>query len=138
MNLTAQEAYEFGLLPLAIWREARNQGYQGMLAVAWSIKNRVIKPCWWGVSFPTVILKKWQYSSFNWNDPNDVQFPKGNEPDWQDALRAATDVFTNSVPDPTMGADSYFDKSLDSNPPDWSKTAVHTCDIGAFHFYRTQ
>jgi spore germination cell wall hydrolase CwlJ-like protein len=132
-----KDAYQFGLLPLVIWREAQNQGYIGMLAVGWVIRNRVLNPSWWGTDWVSVILKKFQFSSFNWNDPNYGKFPKGDEPSWQDALRAALDAFLGSMADPTNGATYYFDRSLDSSPPKWSTggSTVHTKDIGAFHFY---
>ena len=52
LSLTAREAYQFGLLPLVIWREARNQSYEAMLAVAWVVKNRVASPKWWGSDYP--------------------------------------------------------------------------------------
>ena len=138
MSLTDREAYQFGLLPLVIWREARNQPLEAMIGVAWTIRNRVNKPGWWGSDWPSVILRKWQFSSFNWNDPNYQKFPIGNEPEWELCLRAAADVFTNSVSDLTEGATHYYDKSLDATPPNWAVdgSMVRTVSIGAFRFFR--
>jgi N-acetylmuramoyl-L-alanine amidase len=140
VNFTAQEAYEFGLLPLVLHFEARNQGYPGMVAVGWTIRNRVESPRWWGWDYPSVIMKHYrgvyQYSSFAAADPNSTQFPHGNEPDWQDELRAAVDVFTGSVFDPTIGADSYYDNSIPA--PAWATPENHTVDIGAFRFHKTR
>lgn len=138
MDFNPHDAYQFGLLPLVVWREARNQGYGGMLAVAWAIRNRVHKPGWWGSDWPSVILRKWQFSSFNWDDPQCQKFPTGYEAEWQDALKASVDAFTGAASDPTGGAESYYDKSLDSHPPKWATdgSMVKTADIGAFHFFR--
>lgn len=138
MELDAKQAYQFGLLPLVIWREAQNQPLEAMIAVGWAIRNRTLNPRWWGFDYPSCILKKWQFSSFNWDDPNSQKFPKGTEPSWENALVAASDVFTGQNPDPTEGATSYFDKSLDDRPPQWATDGgfVHTVDVGAFHFYR--
>lgn len=41
-----------------------------VLAVALSVRNRVEKPRWWGKNWKEVILKPWQYSCFNFGDPN--------------------------------------------------------------------
>ena len=133
------QAYPFTLLALCIWREARGESSTTKLAVAWSIRNRVSKGGWWGNTWLTVILKPWQYSSFNANDPNAKLLPGPSDPSWFDSLNAANDVFDNPAsPDPTNGATSYFDKSLDSNPPSWAidGSKVHTCDIGSLHFYK--
>lgn len=138
MDLDAKQAYQFGLLPLAIWREAQNQRLDAMIAVGHVIRNRVASPKWWGSDYPSVILKHYQFSSFNWDDPNGSKFPNGTEPSWENALVAASDVFTGQNPDPSQGATYYFDKSLDDKPPKWSTdgSTVHTVDVGAFHFYR--
>jgi len=142
LSLTAREAYQFGLLPLVLWREARNQPYDAMLAVAWVVKNRVASPKWWGSDFPSVILKHYkgiyQFTSFDDRDPNAAEFPHGPEPEWDQCLAAAAAAFTGNAPDPTQGATHYFDKSLDANPPAWAKsgTMIHTADVGDFHFYR--
>lgn len=131
-----RQAYQFGLLPLAIWREARGTSLIAMIGVGFVIKNRVSKPGWWGNDWPSVILKKFQFSSFNWDDPNSQNFPKEDDERWKQALMAAQTVWCDTSLDPTGGATYYFDKSLDSNPPEWSKEQVHTCDIGPFHFYK--
>jgi hypothetical protein len=55
----------------------------------------------------------------------------------------AADVYTPDVADApkildlTRGATSYFDKSLDLNPPSWAIDGhmKHVCDFGRLHFY---
>jgi hypothetical protein len=62
---------------------------------------------------------------------------------WEDSLQVAADVYTadvNEAPkilDITHGATSYFDRSLDANPPSWAKDGEmgHVCDFGRLHFY---
>lgn len=128
------------LIALCVWREARGETADAKNAVAWSIRNRVTNPRWWGHDYVGVILMPYQYSSFNRNDPNSTKFPATNDPTWEDSMKAALAVYSNppTVPDGSIGADSYFDKSLDLNPPSWSKIAVKTADIGSFHFFNTR
>lgn len=124
------------LLALCVWREARGEHSQAAkLAVAASIMNRVHGPKWWGNSIRTVILKPWQYSSFNHNDPNTGKWPVAGHEHWEECLRIATDLLAGLLKDNTMGAVSYFDRTLDDCPPRWAAKMYHTCDIEDFHFY---
>ena len=132
----------FTLLVLCVWREARGEGPDAMLGVAWSIRNRVLRPGWWGHSWMSVILMPLQYSSFNHNDPNATKWPSEESPTFTDCLIAANKVYTFDlqqaplVPDPTGGATHYFDASLDHNPPTWAKEMTKTCEIGRLRFYK--
>lgn len=145
MPTTPEQFYEFILVALCIWREARGETLDVKKAVGWSIRNRFLRPGWWGHSWEGIVLLPWQYSSFNHNDPNATKLPTSADPSWGDSLTAASMVWTADVlstpfiPDPTSGADSYFDMSLDSNPPSWATdgSKQHTLDIGRLHFYRT-
>jgi N-acetylmuramoyl-L-alanine amidase len=126
-----------GLLALAIWREARNQSSDAQFGVGCSIRNRVQHPRWWGHDYRSVILDPWQYSSFNKNDPNSNKFPVDGSPLWKEIQELVADVIAGK-PDNTNEAVSYYDKSLDNNPPKWadSNQFQHACDIGAFHFFK--
>ena len=131
------QSYPFTLLALCIWREARGEIRDAKLGVAWSIRNRVERGGWWGNTWATVILKPYQYSSFNANDPNACKLPSPTDPSWLECLDVANQVFDSpNVPDPTGGATSYFDKSLDNNPPSWAAELIHTWDLGNLHFYK--
>jgi len=131
--------YDLFLLALCIWRESRGEILQAKQAVAWTIKNRASNPSWWGgPSLVSVILKPWQFSSFNAKDPNSVKFPQPTDTSWQASLEIAQQVVNGTVPDPTSGATSYFDKSLDANPPSWATVGsmILTANIGNLHFYK--
>lgn len=62
---------------LCTYREARGEDSQTQFAQACSLVNRVLEPCWWGTDVISVVLKPWQYSSFNFNDPNNMVWPLG-------------------------------------------------------------
>ena len=136
MDLTPQQAFEFGLGPLCAWREARGLGYEGMLAVAWTLNNRADHPSIFGHDWPSVILSRYQYSSFNPTDPQCKTFPAAPAADWQQALRAAEDAYTRTAPDPTGGATMYFDDSIP--PPAWARDGSHvlTVILKTLSFYK--
>lgn len=136
--MNPDNAWCFSLLALCIWREARGEVYDAKQGVAWSIRNRVMEPCWWGSGWDGVILKPWQYSSFNSDDPNATKVPMLNSDMFADCLNAAVEAFQGNGIDPTSGATHYFDKSLDAKPPSWATdgSMVKTCDLGALHFFK--
>ncbi len=138
MLLTAAQIYELFLLALCIWREASGETIEGKYAQAWSIRNRAFSPAWWGHDWISCILKPYQYSSFNRADPNAVKFPSPDESAWVDCQKVAEDVYFEKVVDPTGGATSYFDSSLDANPPAWSTDGsnVKTVNVGNLRFFR--
>ncbi len=128
--------YEVVLLALTVWREARGEAIEGKIAVAYSIKNRVDRPSWWGKDWISVLTKKWQYSSLT--DPNDKQlatWPKADDAVFAECLNVADGVMTGLFNPPLKGADSYYDDSIP--PPKWA--AQHPeCfvgKIGRLNFY---
>ena len=63
------------ILARTLWGEARGEGFDGQIAVAWTIRNRVFDgkaKSWWGEGYAEVCLKPWQFSCWNQNDPNYV------------------------------------------------------------------
>lgn len=136
--LNGGQAWEYCLLALCVWREARGESWQGKLGVAWSIRNRVMRPgqTWWGDDWETVILKRWQYSSFNADDPNARLIPGDPTTDfsWAQCLSVAEDVYSNSVADPTNGATHYHAASMNP-PPKWAETAQFKVQLGNHLFY---
>jgi spore germination cell wall hydrolase CwlJ-like protein len=138
--MTPSDMYAFILLALCVWREARGELYITKTAVAWTVRNRVQKPGWWGSGWEGVILMPWQFSSFNANDPNAVKLPRSSDQTWSDSVDVAQKVFPENplIPDPTYGATSYFDDSMAPDPPKWSYDGSHvkTVSYGRLNFYR--
>lgn len=140
MILAPQEAWEFSLLSLCNYREAEGEIVLAKSAQAWSVRNRVLRPSWWGTDYASVILKHvqniYQYSCFNPGNPRSLVFPAANDTAWQACLMVCDDAYNGRGNDPSQGGQSYFDKSLDANPPSWAAKMIHTADVGNFHFYR--
>jgi len=136
--MTGTDMYDVVLLGLCCWREAQNQLKVAQIGQAWTVRNRVDKPSWWGTGYAGVILHPFQYSSFNHNDPNAVKMPFPGDPSWQQCLEVAQDVYQALIPDPTNGCTHYYDASLDAHPPKWATdgSMVHEIDLGLFRFWR--
>jgi len=133
------------VLAMTLWAEARGEGKDGMIAVAWAIRNRVEmdlgndnKPDWWGEGYVGVCKAPWQFSCWNKNDPN-YKYLSGQVkiPDLQYyiAKECAMLVIDGSVPDPTGKATHYYSISMIA-PPKWAKHGTYSCRIGRHIFFR--
>jgi N-acetylmuramoyl-L-alanine amidase len=118
------------LLKLCVWREARSQAYECQLGVAYSVLNRVAHPEWWGKDLQTVILKPWQYSSFDKGDPNETKWPLDDDASWLSCCKAVDAALQKSEPDPTNGATSYF------SIPAWALAMDFLAQVDRMRFYR--
>ena len=101
---TVSQAIEFGLFVTLIGRESRGQSYNAKLGTAWSVRNRVIRPAWWGKDWLSVIEKKSQYTSMeppNGKDANLTVYPDLVSPAWQECIQAAEVAYWGDGADPT-------------------------------------
>lgn len=126
-------------LARTIWGEARGDGAPGMSAVAAVIVNRADHPRWWGADIISVCTKPWQFSCRDAGDPNlpKLEAVTQDDPSFVLALDIAERAVARTLPDPTNGADSYYDRSMPS-PPAWVDGAIWTADIGTQRFYRVE
>ena len=134
--MTGQETYALILVAICIWREARGESMEAKRGVGWTIRNRVLAAGWFGKGWVDVILKPWQFSSFNAKDPNAVKLPHEISQGWEECLLVAHEVIAVAGTDPTGGATHYFDNSMNGNPPAWAVGQTPTVEIGAFNFYK--
>lgn len=122
-------------LAFVLWREARGEPYEGKVALVYSIMHRVAHPKWWGRDIPSVVTRKWQYSSMT--NPSDGQltlFPV-YDLSWEECLQIALNVLDQKVANPAPGADSYY--AADTLKPSWANTARFIVRIGKHCFYNT-
>lgn len=99
--------------------EARGEGDDGMIAVAWVAINRANNPSWWGDDLLTVLVKPYQFAKAKAASEN-VQ-------------RLAHDIITGQHPDPTDGATHFH---ADYMTPYWADRLTKTAHIGNHVFYR--
>jgi N-acetylmuramoyl-L-alanine amidase len=125
------------LLALVIWREARGESYQGKVAVASVIRNRVEAthlPDQWD----NIIERKWQFSSMT--APGDamlVQWPLNEDLSWIDSLAASEGVYSGALLDNTGGATLYANLHVCQPKWDFSKL-TQTVVIGNHTFFKEQ
>jgi len=131
------DQYALVLYALVLWREAQNQNDATIRAIAWTIKNRVAKPRWWGMNLIGVLTKKWQYTSLTGTgDPNLIKWPEEGDGVFARCLRIASSTLSNieGEIDPVKGATHYYSTDL-KVLPEWVSALPWVCDIGPFKFF---
>lgn len=122
-----------------LWAEARGEGFEGMVAAGWTIRNRVFdgkSKSWWGEGWSGVCQKPWQFSCWNKNDPN-YAYMVGTKkiPDREYALAEKAAIAVSvGTDDPTLGATHYYSTTMKS-PPAWAKAGKQTVKIGRHIFF---
>lgn len=124
------------IIAKTIWGESRNQGLNGMTAVACVIQNRAHKGGWWGNTPRAVCLKPSQFSCWNSFDPNRAKMLAVTQadPQYQIALSLANSVLTGTLADITGGATSYQVRGTNAW---WAKGLTPIASIGSHDFYLT-
>jgi N-acetylmuramoyl-L-alanine amidase len=137
------------LLARVLYGEARSESRAAKEAIASTILNRTKKHVWWGesnysnipnYSLSAVILKPFQYSCFNSNDPNLAQLkhPRGDA--WKECLAVSKEVLDGKVKDSTSGSTHYHNAKKN---PNWTegvkpKLILPTSIGGDFKFYKLE
>jgi spore germination cell wall hydrolase CwlJ-like protein len=123
---------------MCVWAEARGEPALGKLAVAWVIRNRASRR---NTDYRREILRPWQFSSFNADDPNRAKMLNAHVTSaiaWAECDVVCELFESGTTMDPTLGATHYYVTKM-SNPPKWgrgSDTWVETAEIGAHVFGR--
>lgn len=132
------------LIALCIWREAANQNLAAKYGVACVIRNRKDQEPKYGEDWLGVITRKWQFSSFNEDDPNSKKWPQEQDPAWLktpdgrawvDSYGCALNVLEDESIDITEGAVLYFSPPIVTPPTEWG-VVTHTTALDKLQFYR--
>ena len=118
-------------LALALYWEARGEGRHGMIAVGWTVLNRVRSEHF--PATPCEVVRQGGEQppcQFSWWCDGRSDRPRERR-DWRSALMIAADLLTNPPPDPTGGAIFYHSTSIRSP---WKRE--RTARIGQHVFYR--
>ena len=113
------------LLARMLYGEARNCSNTEKVAIAYTAVNRAHdKKAWNGKTVKGAILKPWQYSCFNHNDPNRKQLknPEAYSPKaFYTCLKIAKGVLSEKFRDPAK-ATHYYNPAAVKNKPNWAYT----------------
>ncbi len=120
-------------LARTMWGEARGEGARGMQAVGNVILNRVKAGGWYGASIKDVVLKPYQFSAWNTDDPNREKMLKAKPEQLSQARKIALQLQTGALPDITGGATNYHATNVS---PTWAKKMTKTVQIGNHIFYK--
>ena len=119
-GMMIEQQPESWCLRACMWAEARGEPAVGRLAVAWVLRNRAMKR---DTSIKHEVLRPWQFSSFNDNDPNRglILMAHKQDPAGWGAVDGIAELFENKATvDPTLGASHYYVMDM-ANPPDWGR-----------------
>ncbi len=126
------------IVPITLWREARGEGYDGMLAVAWVIANRARHGKPWPNDPEQVCLQPYQFSCWNTNDPGRKSYPAGSDPQYLAARQICESMQGQPADaDPTHGATFYVNPTVVTSNPFDNPQYVETARIGRHVFYRS-
>lgn len=125
------------LLARMLFGEARNCSRKEKIAVAYTAINRVKRQSWYGKNLREVLLKPYQYTCFNKNDPNldKLKNPlKSNARAFNECLEIARLVLSGQADDPTSNATHYFT----GKKPGWADkmTRIGRIKNSRHEFYR--
>jgi spore germination cell wall hydrolase CwlJ-like protein len=130
---------ELTLLATLIAGEARGETEIGQIACGWVVRNRVHsgEPKWFGTWWHGVMLKPYQFSCFNKDDPNRRRllnpYKYFGDLVWTACYRSAAQVYFDLSKDPTFGADHYHTSAVN---PKWADSSKITARIGNHIFYK--
>jgi len=129
------------LLARAIYGEMGNESYEAKIAVGWTIRNRVEDSRnRWGKNYHEVILQANQYDAL-WNKHtyDKVREPpifenKQEKEAWEDSFRAAIQIVSGKITDPTKGANHFYTTTI--LKPSWADEEKFTIQVGITKFYK--
>ena len=124
-----------------VWMEARGEPYEGKVAVAWVIRNRLeyrIGDRWNTIA--QVCLDWLQFSGWRESDPNFMAAQKETlTPVAIDCIRALCEVMNgDKAHDPTHGARHYYAPAAmpkNTPVPGWAMGQTPAAKIGAHVFF---
>jgi spore germination cell wall hydrolase CwlJ-like protein len=131
------------LLALLIYGEARGEPMEGRIAVASVVMNRVKIGGWFGSDIKDVILKPYQFSCFNANDPNLPKLAKiakafdaylAKDKALMECYEIAKKAVKYELSDiALLGATHYKTKNCKAS---WADKMVKVAIIGNHEFYK--
>jgi N-acetylmuramoyl-L-alanine amidase len=129
-------------LALTIYGEARGETFQGRLAVACVIQNR-LRSGRWGTNYTDVCTARKQFSCWNVKDPNrallmrlSVKAATGRPiPAVLRECYVLADVFLAADTIRQVGESTHYYARWMEMPPKWAATGAFVAEIGQHRFF---
>jgi N-acetylmuramoyl-L-alanine amidase len=119
---------------MTIWGEARGESYEGKVAVGEVIRNRVKRKYNGDGSIPGTVLRKFQFSCWNTEDPNRILMSKLD--DSTDLVKECINAWKDSEStNLTKGAVLYCNLKVVSFIPSWAMPNKQCAVVGSHTFY---
>lgn len=119
---------------ITIWQEARGEPYEGKLAVAEVIRNRMKEKYASDGTVEGTVLKRLQFSGWNEGDPNRIPSIRISDSDLvvQECMKAWGEANLNGT-NVAKGALLYC--NLNVVQPGWAKASMKVAQIGHHTFF---
>ena len=127
----------FEIVIRTVWDEARGEGPDGMAAVTHVIMHRRSRDRW-PDTLGGVCTQPLQFSGWNSKAPHRLRMLTVDEsdPHYMEAIHVVSGCLLGQIPDPTNGADHYFNPDAVVRQPEWADETKLTVVIGRHRFYR--
>jgi len=126
---------EIDVFKKTLYAEARGEPEEGIVWVAWVIKNRAAmnRSYWGGNTIKAVCLHPQQFECWNAGD-----FPITDGQGYAKVSKIADNVYGNPMnQDPTGGADHYNNPTKEGFPA-WTNNCIKLRKIGEHQFYKSK
>jgi N-acetylmuramoyl-L-alanine amidase len=120
------------LIARTAYHEARSDGFRGMLAVSFVIRNR-LKAGAFGDTVAAVVLGPFQFTVWNRGGAARRGLVKADDPHYRMAQRAARLALSGAVKDPSGGATYYHERSI---TPGWARGMRRVATVGSHVFFK--
>lgn len=136
MTSVPHDDTDLDVLARTIWGEARGESAEGRIAVAWVIRNRLDRPHRFKPTIAAICQQARQFSCWNVTDPNREKLIRLDDSDhiFRECQDIAAEVLDGRTPDPTGGADFYYNPKLAA--PKWALGHEPCARIGHHVFFR--
>ena len=131
-RLVSEEA----LAVITIWQEARNEPYEGLVAVGEVIRNRMRLKYSSDGTVSGTVLRPMQFSGWNAKDPSRIKSLRIDDDDATVKKCLAAWELSGTGTNHAKGAVLYYAPAV-VGMPDWAKPEVaqKVAEIGGHHFY---
>ena len=119
---------------LTVWQEARGEPYQGKVAVAEVIRNRMSRNYSSDGTVAGTVCRPYQFSGWNFNDPNLIKSLKIDDTD-PVVIECARAWCESAKTNHTKGAVLYCNLGTVAKAPSWAKVENRVAVIGQHSFF---